>query len=656
MGLTSDESKRIGKMSDLRTRPAKTPQDENNQIDRLMSNEIILQKIIQRYGNLDAKGGRDAIGIVVGVHNKTIDKLMAMRRTGGILMSNVYGALELIKLDAVIDPYATATSAKQLNFSSLETPQNQTRDITKILKKKLPVATGNDELVFPFDKTLFTAPLTYVVEASLPISLGCICVLGDTNLLQDEATTDPKASTFPVYSSADSTANFYSSLDTPTVVLAKWKATMSPAVAYAGFTQNFGHAALSFDSSSGKYVASFIASADYGICNNGIYYEVDRYSGSNASKINLGLNTSTTLNVRCGDRCEQENNGRDSGYGVAKDKCDIEITRNPEGSSSINLYNQIYKPVIRICGGAFRLPTTIGHDSFFSGNIIGRAQNGDPYNVIDNIVTLNTELISSKEVVNILSCTATSDSWCITTDNKYNALQVVATPAYNPTSITALNKASPVFITSTSIRSSDDWQVATGWRISYSSIFQNNASFNPNLAFDRNSGTYWACAEQAYSTTGVGSQYLQIEYPDAVKMSSYKIDPSTRYTGAGAPIQWTISASNNNSTFINIETFQFNSWQQKIVQDFFMSVAHIPYKYWRITITLIKTSGVAIHTTISDISFIPGWSMGMTSLLSAQPVDLSTFKLILGNSYGVVVSMLDTPIDWQFNLLLIKSG
>ncbi|KAJ1624837.1 hypothetical protein T492DRAFT_1044325, partial [Pavlovales sp. CCMP2436] len=56
LGLTSNELKQIGKMSDLRTRPAKTPQDENAQIARLMSNEIILQKIIEQYGDLSTKG------------------------------------------------------------------------------------------------------------------------------------------------------------------------------------------------------------------------------------------------------------------------------------------------------------------------------------------------------------------------------------------------------------------------------------------------------------------------------------------------------------------------------------------------------------------------------------------------------------------------
>ncbi|KAJ1618277.1 hypothetical protein T492DRAFT_1093806 [Pavlovales sp. CCMP2436] len=74
---TINELKQIGKMSDLRTRPAKSPQGENAQIARLMSNEIILQKVIKKYGDLSTKGGRGAIGI-------TIDKFMTMRRTGGM--------------------------------------------------------------------------------------------------------------------------------------------------------------------------------------------------------------------------------------------------------------------------------------------------------------------------------------------------------------------------------------------------------------------------------------------------------------------------------------------------------------------------------------------------------------------------------------------
>ncbi|KAJ1619952.1 hypothetical protein T492DRAFT_848171 [Pavlovales sp. CCMP2436] len=206
-------------------------------------------------------------------------------------MLNVYGALDSTVLDVVVDPYAIVTSAvTQLSFSSLETPQNQTRDITKILKKNHH---GPSDLTESGGNKGRWRPMEF--SSAKPISAGCICVLGDTKLLQNEATTDLKASTYTINQImpedvvAETTYSInvfryipgqtqqriftWSSLDTPTVVLAKWKATITPAVAYAGFTQSFGHAALSFDSSTGKY------------------------TGSNASEINLGLNTSTTLNV-----------------------------------------------------------------------------------------------------------------------------------------------------------------------------------------------------------------------------------------------------------------------------------------------------------------------------------------------------------------------
>ncbi|KAJ1616846.1 hypothetical protein T492DRAFT_850528 [Pavlovales sp. CCMP2436] len=129
-----------------------------------------------------------------------------------------------------------------------------------------------------------------------------------------------------------------------------------------------------------------------------------------------------------------------------------------------------------------------------------------------------------------MSCTATADSWLVTTDNQSGSVQVLATPAYNPTTFTTLNKASPIFSNNNSI---------TG-------------------------GTYWASGENEFSASGTGNQWLQIEYPSAVKMTSYRINPSNQYSGGqGAPLQWTISASKN------------------------------------------KT-------------FISGWSVGMTSLLSAQ--------------------------------------
>ncbi|KAJ1627007.1 hypothetical protein T492DRAFT_1146491 [Pavlovales sp. CCMP2436] len=365
LGLTGDELTRIGKMTDLRTRPAKSTQDENIQISRLLNNEVILQKIIKAYGDLGSAGGRAAIGVVFGVHKQTIDRFMGMRRTGAAA------------LDVAIDP------------------------------------------------ALFAAPLAYVAEAKLPATLG----LSVTKAV-DEATTDPKASTFTVNhivptgvvaeSTFQVTVNRYapgqtqlrvfkwSSLDTPEIVCAKWKSTMEPSVLYAG-----------------KYIGSFDPSTQWGTFVSSFYYEIARYVTSD----------------------------------------------NP-------------------------------------GDVIVRTNNGESFNVADSLELLSSELILSKKSITILSCTATADSWLITTDNVYTPFQVIATPAYNPTTINALNKISPPFASSSTINSDPNWPVTAGWRATSSSYYQNNALFLPFKAFDRIDSTYWASAELAYTAAGVGSSWI----------------------------------------------------------------------------------------------------------------------------------------------------
>ncbi|KAJ1634782.1 hypothetical protein T492DRAFT_1133466 [Pavlovales sp. CCMP2436] len=204
-------------------------------------------------------------------------------------MSNVYGSINdaAAALDAEIDPYATTTtSVTLLSLTSNETPQNQTRDLEKTIKQKLPVDNANSELVFPFNSALFAAPLTYVTEAVLPatlslsvtkavgvqwsfsrtkpISAGCAFVLGDTKQLQDEATTDPKnKSTFTVNhivptgvvaeSTYQVTVNRYAPGQTQLRVFT-WSSLDTP-------ENSFGHAVLSHDRNTGKYVGSFDATA-----------------------------------------------------------------------------------------------------------------------------------------------------------------------------------------------------------------------------------------------------------------------------------------------------------------------------------------------------------------------------------------------------------
>ncbi|KAJ1632006.1 hypothetical protein T492DRAFT_838770 [Pavlovales sp. CCMP2436] len=418
-------------------------------------------------------------------------------------MSNVYGAISSTNgLLDVFDPYAVTTDAVTLlSFSASESPQNQMRDLAKVIKKKLPVDTTNTELVFPFNSALFTSPLTVGNNKSSGGSMEFFAYKNNFN---------------------------WSSLDIPEVICAKWKAVMEPYVTFGGTSGSYGHAVLTHDRTTGKY---------------------------------------------------------------------------------------IYKPVIRICGGVLVNSVYTGQDSFFSGDIIGRSSTGDAYNIVDNLELLNSELLLSKESITILSCTAAADSWVIATNNQYTPFQVIATPAYDPTVINALNKVSPPFNNITLINADPNWPVTTGWKISQSSYYQSNASFVGWKAFDRLDSTYWASAELAYSFSGVGNQWVQIEYPEAVKMVSHEINPYTSLT-VGVPLQWALQGSNNNSTFVTVETFQFNSWQANKVETFVTTQSHVAYKYWRITITLIRTAGAAIHAVLYELAFNSGWSIGLQHSLT----------------------------------------
>ncbi|KAJ1626157.1 hypothetical protein T492DRAFT_843410 [Pavlovales sp. CCMP2436] len=90
-----------------------------------------------------------------------------------------------------------------------------------------------------------------------PIGAGYICVLGDTLSLEAENMADPKLST---YTFDQLLPEDPTSIDTPSQIVTKWHATMRPVV---GVT-NFGHCSIGFDEPSGKFVAIHIVTTKYG--------------------------------------------------------------------------------------------------------------------------------------------------------------------------------------------------------------------------------------------------------------------------------------------------------------------------------------------------------------------------------------------------------
>ncbi|KAJ1617039.1 hypothetical protein T492DRAFT_850391 [Pavlovales sp. CCMP2436] len=140
--------------------------------------------------------------------------------------------------------------------------------------------------------------IQYSYSAAIPISAGCICLLGDTKILEDEVVADPKASTYTLYQllpegdvgittytipiykyvfRGSSTRLFsWNSLDTPALIIAKWKATMDTFIS----SQSYGHCTITFD--------PIAADLDFGTTTN-VFYAVDRYYGNNVSKNGLGF-------------------------------------------------------------------------------------------------------------------------------------------------------------------------------------------------------------------------------------------------------------------------------------------------------------------------------------------------------------------------------
>ncbi|KAJ1630971.1 hypothetical protein T492DRAFT_839622 [Pavlovales sp. CCMP2436] len=201
----------------------------------------------------------------------------------------------------------------------------------------------------------------------------------------------------------------------------------------------------------------------------------------------------------------------------------------------ISHYPQVYRPVVRVCGapvvsGAYSgiiSPVTLlkvltnsdrelvladfglkniqaskAKSVNFQG-IYGPAANGVIIDVVNSIERLENKVFETAEYVNLLSCTPTTDSWLVTTDNTGADVQYHVTPAYSPTAVNALNKESPTFTNNISILTSTDWSNSSGWRVI--------------------SSTYWGSAEDTFTSAGVGA---------------------ARYPGVTAPTEWTVSGSN----------------------------------------------------------------------------------------------------------------
>ncbi|KAJ1619793.1 hypothetical protein T492DRAFT_848301 [Pavlovales sp. CCMP2436] len=344
-------------------------------------------------------------------------------------------------------------------------------------------------------------------------------------------------------------------MDSPSAVVAKWQTAMRATVDSA----SFGHCLPSFDSVAGKFSAAYDRDLAYGTFDN-VFYQVDRNYGDDPAKTSLGLYITNSPNL-----FRQTNMAPREFPNVAL--CAYvfvgsnEILRTQEALGILaSFYPQIYRPVVRVCGAAINIQAAKFENVSFQ-SIYGRAANGATVDVVNSIERLENKVFLTDEYVNLVSCTATADSWLVTTDNASGTVQAIVTPAYNPATVRGLTKESPAFIDTNTITTSASWTNATAFAVVASSAYQSNSAYAADKALDKSTGTYWGTSENAYNSSGNGLHFLTISYPSAVELTGFRISPGTFYSaGTSAPLQWMISGSNTGSSFAVVESFNAGTW------------------------------------------------------------------------------------------------
>ncbi|KAJ1629593.1 hypothetical protein T492DRAFT_1118032 [Pavlovales sp. CCMP2436] len=173
---------------------------------------------------------------------------------------------------------------------------------------------------------------------------------------------------------------------------------------------------------------------------------------------------------------------------------------------------------------------------------------------------------------------------------------------------------------------------------------------------DKRVDTWWGSSENTYTSAGVGSQHITIEYPFAVKMSSFRFAGSTRYPGTTAPTQWTLQASND-TNFTILESYSKTNWATNVTASFPVTVAHEPFRFYILVVSQVTANGTdATYLTIPDLTFTTINPIDL-HLMSARFVTSSSFEITIGDGSGRPHNMLSSPLNaWDFTIILIKKS
>ncbi|KAJ1625476.1 hypothetical protein T492DRAFT_1123212 [Pavlovales sp. CCMP2436] len=506
-------------------------------------------------------------------------------------MSNVFGrvSIEGATYPIVVPLVTSTTTLTHLSLNCLSSTlqnQNQTQDPKKTLVIRIPATSPSANLVLPFNSGLYVSPQDLVADLELPnelvtsdtksvgvqfslaqvsaISEGSIFTLGDTLKLQDEAMSDPKLSTFrmdvknggftefeivivktPTLNVFSSRVFFWNSDDTPAQIIVKWDNIMQPTI--DGIS--FGHCKLSYNSGTNNFSAVSEDNPAYGTYEG--FFWVSKNQGDDASKDSLGL-----LRTPSGANPNWATNmaPRPFAYAAGVLGPGVKVWLYVTGSNGISPRQIIFdiSNYVATANTKYTMLITTGNGvevSFFAGSaeIARDVEASYPGLWLRNC---ERKVFETPEHVDLVSCSASDGSWLITTSNTGADVQCHITPA----------------------------------SIVNSRLEQLLGLEGANNAFNKDTITYWGSAEGTFTSAGVGSQFLGIEYPSATKLHSFRIDSASRYPGVTAPTEFNISGSNS-TVFTPIQNFTKTNWISNNPVTFHITVDHIPYRYYRLTVT-----------------------------------------------------------------------
>lgn len=129
--------------------------------------------------------------------------------------------------------------------------------------------------------------------------------------------------------------------------------------------------------------------------------------------------------------------------------------------------------------------------------------------------------------------------------------------------------------------------------VTITSSGNSSTSTKEYMAFDRSVSTLWATA------TPSPDVFLKIDFGIAKRVGKYKISPSA--TVNRRPRKWSIQGSNDNITFITLDTRDYTTLSSSAIIDTFEFSNSTPYRYYKIKIDSNEAFADGSYTEIAEV-------------------------------------------------------